>query len=102
MQASALWIPPVSTHDEITNIGFSLAIIEILEMIGLLVAKKDKHDHASLHLPEDINQKTVYFCADGLTLDRMKSLKKRLIDVKHSFQSNYSNAKNTKNALYST
>ena len=40
MQASALWIPPVSMHDEITNIGFLLAIVEILEMIGLLVAKK--------------------------------------------------------------
>ena len=31
MEASALWIPPVSTHDEITNVGFSLAIVKILE-----------------------------------------------------------------------
>ena len=52
IQASALWIPPVSTHDEITNIGVSLAIVEILEMIGLVVEKKDKKNQGSLHLPE--------------------------------------------------
>ena len=57
MQTSALWIPPVSKHDEITNIGFSLAIIEILEMIGLLVAKKETNHHASLHLPDDLHKK---------------------------------------------
>ena len=59
MQASALWIPPVSTHDKITDIGFSLDIVEILEMIGLLVAKKEENNHASLHLPDDLHKKTV-------------------------------------------
>ena len=61
IQASALWIPPVSTDDEITNIEFSLDIVKILEMIELVVVKKDKINQASLLFPEDYSNKTVFF-----------------------------------------
>ena len=59
MKAFILWIHVVSTHDEIT-IGFSLAIGEILEMIGLVVAKKDENNQASLHFSEDYSQNTIF------------------------------------------
>ena len=68
-------------------------------MMGLVAEKRDEHKEATLYLLENYEKKIIFFCTDGLTLGCMGSFKKRSIDVKHSFKSNFTNTKFIKSEL---
>ena len=70
VEATALLIPPVSLRDEIKTDGYGMAIIEILCLSGILIKVKMYGDTFAWELNPKWNEKTVYICMDGLSLDR--------------------------------
>ena len=66
----------MSLRDEIKTDGYGMAIIEILCLAGVLIKVKMYTDVYSWNLSKDWDQKTVYLCMDGLSLDIHRSFQK--------------------------
>lgn len=86
-----VFTPSVSMRDEITTCGYGMAIIEILEYVGILKEfRSDGENHRSTWaLTEDYEKKVVYLCVDGLSLDRHRSFKRKLTKVNQSFSDSF-------------
>ena len=76
-EATLLLIPLVSLRDEIKRDGYGMAVIEILCLSGVLLKVKGYNDSYSWELYNDWEEKTVYLCMDGLSLDRYRSFQKK-------------------------
>ena len=88
-KATKLFIPAVSTYDEMKLNEYGMALIEVMTMCGLLV-DKTKIDSTGKKKPkwniaEDYEERTMYLCMDGLSLDRHRSLEKRLASLPLSY-----------------
>jgi hypothetical protein len=82
-------IPQVSLRDEVTTIGYGMAIIEVLVMIGILIEEKNDNQVTRWTLSNDYEHKRLYLCMDGLSLDCHRSFKNKLFRIKQSFSQNY-------------
>jgi hypothetical protein len=85
---SKLIVPPVSLHDEIKTDGYGMALIEALTFIGMLnkcekVLNGDKM--FTYELSENWEEKNIYLCLDGLSLDRHRSFHTKLLKMPLSF-----------------
>jgi hypothetical protein len=60
-EVSKYIIPPVSHRDEISTMGYGMAIIEVLHMLGLLVLQRDDDKRLKWTLNTKWNEKRVYF-----------------------------------------
>ena len=85
-----LLIPPVLLRDEIKTDGYDMAIIEILCLSGILIKVKGYGDSYSWELNKEWEEKTVYLCMDGLSLDRHRSFQKKLVNLPFSYHKSFS------------
>ena len=88
-EATLLLIPPVSLRDEIKTDGYGMAIIEILCLSGVLLKVKGYKDSYTWELHKDWEEKTVYLCMDGLSLDRHRSFQKKLVNLPFSYHKSF-------------
>ena len=84
-ECSSLIIPPVSLRDEIKTNGYGMAIIELLCLSGILIHNISDVGGESWVLVEDWEERTLYLCMDGLSLDRHRSFQKKLIKLPYSY-----------------
>ena len=67
-------VPPVSLEDEMTNKGFERAILEILELAGILDSTQFENKKEKLidiwELIDNYQEKKLYLCMDGLLFER--------------------------------
>ena len=84
-EATKLLIPPVSLRDEIKTTGFGMAVIELLCLVGILHEEKASETIAKWGLNRDWEQRRMFLCIDGLSLDRHRHFQKKLSNVKLSF-----------------
>ena len=69
-------IPPVSLRDEIKTNGYGMAIIELMCLSGILIHTVTDSGVESWDLVRDWDERTLYLCMDGLSLDRHRSFQK--------------------------
>jgi hypothetical protein len=69
-EESKLLIQEVSLKDEVTTICYGMAIIELLVLVEILVEETGYNNVTRWTLSEDFEEKRVYLCMDGLSLDR--------------------------------
>jgi hypothetical protein len=89
-KATKMFVPGVSIRNEITTNGYGMAIIEVLVSVGIL--KQIKHVEngtSSWGLCDDYHKKKLILCMDGLSLDRHRSFKKKLMKIPQSFKNNF-------------
>ena len=84
-EATKLLIPPVSLRDEIKTTGFGIAAIQLPCLIGILHKEKVSETVAKWGLHRDWEQRRMFLCIDGLSLDRHRRFQKKLSNVKLSF-----------------
>ena len=84
-EATALIIPPVSLRDEIKTDGYGMAIIELLCLSGVLSQTSRYEDVITWDLNEKWEDKTLYLCMDGLSLDRHRSFQRKLTNLPFAF-----------------
>ena len=70
IKAASLMIPLVSMRDEIITDGHGMALIEIVCLPGVLIKIEHGDNKSTWGLAENRNEKYVYMCMDGLSLDR--------------------------------
>jgi hypothetical protein len=81
-EVSKIIIPPVTLHDEIKTDGYGMAILDLLSLVGILIAEKNIESGKMKWLLSDGYQnKTMYLCLDGLSLDRHRSFTHKLIKL---------------------
>ena len=64
-----IMVPPVMLHDEIRTDGYGMALIDLLEHIGMF-EKSVVNGSTRWKACDDYKAKTVYLCLDGLSVDR--------------------------------
>ena len=84
-ECSSLIIPPISLRDEIKTNGYGMAIIELLCLSGILIHTICDVGGDSWVLVKDWEDRTLYLCMDGLSLDRHRSFQKKLIKLPYSY-----------------
>ena len=84
-KATLLIIPPVSLRDKIKTNGYGMAIIKILCLSGLLIHEVSEHSVESWELCNNWENKKVYMCMDGLSLDRHRYFQRKLINLPYSY-----------------
>ena len=87
--ATAFIIPHVSLRDEIKTDGYGMVMIELLCLSGILIkTEKDVNsavDNATWQLGPECNNKRLYLCMYGLSLDRHCSFQRKLTNLPFSF-----------------
>jgi hypothetical protein len=74
-------IPKVSLQDEILTDGFGIALIEILVMVRILKEERLSETHTKWTACNNYNEKRLYLTMDGLSLDRHRLFKKKLMKI---------------------
>ena len=96
-------VPPVSLEDEMTNKGFERAILEILELTGILDKRQFENKKGEMisrwELTEHYDKKKLYLCMDGLSLERYRAMEKNLMNQRFSFSEEYKQKVISKKAL---
>ena len=96
-------VPPVSLEDEMTNKGFERAILEILELAGILDSTQFENKKGEMisrwELTEHYEEKKLYLCMDGLSLERYRAMEKNLMNQSFSFSEEYKQKIISKKAL---
>lgn len=83
-------VPSVSTRDELKTEGYGMAVVELMTLVGLLVEIKDKNGNAyKWILSEGWQERTMYLCLDGLSLERHRSFRNKLINMSFSFTESF-------------
>ena len=76
-----------------TNDGFERAILELLELAGIMRKKSVTTKKGSTIdqwcLTQKYKEKKMYLCMDGLSLERYRSLERNLINQPISFSNEY-------------
>ena len=92
-KAAKLLIPVVSSYNEMKLDEYGIAVIELMTMAGLLTKKCNKQSNGKekpeWYLTDNYMDKTLYLCMDGLSLDRHRSLQKKLVDTRLSFTKSF-------------
>ena len=76
-----------------------MAIIEVLVIVGILIEETNGYGVTTWTLGNNYNEKRLYLCMDGLSLDRHHLFKKKLFKVKQSFSNNFIQANVFQRAL---
>ena len=84
-EATALIIPPVSLRDEIKTDGYGMAIIELLCLLGVLFQTSRYKDVITWDLNKKWEDKTLYLCMDGVSLDRHRLFQRKLNNLPFAF-----------------
>ena len=69
--------------------GYGMAIIEILCLSGVLLKVKGYKDSYSWELHKDWEEKTVYLCIYGVSLDRHRSFQEKLVNLPFSYHKSF-------------
>ena len=88
-EATKLLIPPVSLRDEIKTDGFGMAVIELLCLVGILHEEKISNTYTKWELDKNWDQRRMFLCVDGLSLDRHRHFQKKASNVKLSFTNSF-------------
>ena len=75
-----IMVPPVTADDEVQTLGYGMALIKLLTIVGLLEYESQPMESSktSWKLGDNYKGKRVYLCLDGLSIDRHRLFKKRL------------------------
>ena len=88
---SKVFIPGVSLREETTTNGYGMAVVEILELSGIVKKTQTPYDDTPFwKLSDNYKDKILYLSMDGLSLDRHRSFKKKLLRLPQSYSKNYS------------
>jgi hypothetical protein len=99
-EVSKIIIPPVTLHDEIKTDGYGMAILDLLSLVGILIAEKDiESGKMKWSLSDGYQNKTMYLCLDGLSLDRHRSFTQKLINLPIRFTAAYEQSRIFQKAL---
>ena len=88
-EPTKLFIPPVSLRDEIKTDGFGMAVIELLCLVGILHEEKVSDTYTKWELDRSWEDRRMFLCIDGLSLDRHRHFQKKLSNVKLSFTNSF-------------
>ena len=81
-EVTKIIVPPISLHDEIKTDGYGMAVIELLELVGILIRTKDQQGNTKgWELHRDWEKKRLYLCVDGLSLERHRLFQKKVSTV---------------------
>jgi len=86
-----LMVPPVMLHDEIRTDGYGMALIDLLEHVGML-QKSVINGRTRWNACDDYKVKTVYLCLDGLSVDRHRCFFRKIVDLPLSFTDEFMQA----------
>ena len=84
-----LMIPQVMLHDEITTDGYGKCIIELMTLHGILIKCTSNANNSHWQLGPKWEEKKIFLCLDGLSLDRHRGFCKKLIKLPMSFTNAY-------------
>ena len=84
-------VPPVTDDDEVSNKGYGMALIKLLTLVGLLnyAVQPTETTDPSWILCDDIDEKLLYLCLDGMSINRHRSFKKSLSLLPMNFMKSY-------------
>ena len=88
-EPTKLLIPPVSLRDEIKTDGFGMAVIELLCLVGILHEEKISDTYTKWELDCNWEDRRMFLCINGLSLDRHRHFQKKLSNVKLSFTNSF-------------
>ena len=96
-------IPEVSLEDEISNEGYKKALRELLVLTSIMNESHYQNSKGvcvkKWALANDWNKKKIYLCMDGLSLERHRTLQKKLSNEPISFTKAYEQSVDFKKAL---
>ena len=95
---TGLIIPEVSLRDELKTDDFGIAVIELICIVGIL-QRVDINSYPQWNLVAGWEDKVMYLCMDGLSLDRHRSFQKRLVNLPISFTKAFKQAITFQKAL---
>jgi hypothetical protein len=88
LKETKVMIPKVSLQDKISTDGFGMTLIEILVMVGILKEERLSETCTKWTACNNFNEKRLYLTMDGLSLDRYKLFKKKLMKIPQSYSDN--------------
>ena len=88
-----------------TNDGFERATLELLELLGILCKKSVTNKKGIIiidkwNMTTNYEEKRMYLCMDGLSLERYRSLERNLINQPITFSDEYEQKITFKKALH--